>query len=83
MVVLGYKEHSLLQALRYAVGDGVSIYDVSTCRLILDYFPRHGSLAISFDSLPPPSTTAGFRSTFDRLPYGCLLFMLYRLDLTD
>ena len=31
-----------------------------------------------------PSSTAGFRSTFDtvcRLPYGCLLF-LYRLDLT-
>ena len=28
-----------------------------------------------------PSSTAGFRSTFDRLPYGCLLFM-YRLDLT-
>ena len=27
-----------------------------------------------------PSTTAGLRSTFDRLPYGCLLFM-YRLDL--
>ena len=25
--------------------------------------------------------TAGLRSTFDRLPYGCLLFM-YRLDLT-
>ena len=30
---------------------------------------------------PLPSTTAGLRSTFDRLPYGCLLFM-YRLDLT-
>ena len=32
---------------------------------------------------PLPSTTAGFRSTFDRLPYrvSCLLFM-YRLDLT-
>ena len=29
-----------------------------------------------------PSSTAGFRSTFDRLPYGCLLFM-YRLDLTS
>ena len=29
---------------------------------------------------PLPSTTAGLRSTFDRLPYGCLLFM-YRLDL--
>ena len=28
-----------------------------------------------------PSSTAGFRSTFDRLPYGCLLF-LFRLDLT-
>jgi hypothetical protein len=28
-----------------------------------------------------PSSTAGFRSTFDRLPYGCLLFT-YRLDLT-
>ena len=28
---------------------------------------------------PLPSTTAGLRSTFDRLPYGCLLFM-YRLD---
>ena len=28
-----------------------------------------------------PSSPAGFRSTFDRLPYGCLLF-LYRLDLT-
>ena len=27
---------------------------------------------------PLPSTTAGLRSTFDRLPYGCLLFM-YRL----
>ena len=26
--------------------------------------------------------TAGLRSTFDRLPYGCLLFM-YRRDLTD
>ena len=26
-------------------------------------------------------STAGLRSTFDRLPYGCLLFM-YRLDLT-
>jgi len=25
-------------------------------------------------------STAGFQSTFDRLPYGCLLFM-YRLDL--
>ena len=32
---------------------------------------------------PLPSTTAGLRSTcFDRLPYGCLLFM-YRLDLTS
>ena len=31
---------------------------------------------------PLPSTTAGLRSTFDRLPYGCLLFM-YRLDLTE
>ena len=30
---------------------------------------------------PLPSSPAGFRSTFDRLPYGCLLFM-YRLDLT-
>ena len=30
---------------------------------------------------PLPSTTAGLRSTFDRLPYGCLLFM-HRLDLT-
>ena len=30
---------------------------------------------------PLPSTTAGLRSTFDRLPFGCLLFM-YRLDLT-
>ena len=29
---------------------------------------------------PHPSTTAGLRSTFNRLPYGCLLFM-YRLDL--
>ena len=27
-----------------------------------------------------PTITAGLRSTFDRLPYGCLLFM-YRLDL--
>ena len=32
-------------------------------------------------SIPLPTTTAGLRSTFDRLPYGCLLFM-YRLDLT-
>ena len=31
---------------------------------------------------PLPSTTAGLRSTFDRLPYGCLLFM-FRLDLTS
>ncbi len=35
-----------------------------------------------------PSSPAGFRSTFDRLPFGCLLFMsiyvqLYRLDLTS
>jgi hypothetical protein len=28
---------------------------------------------------PLPSSPAGFWSTFDRLPYGCLLFM-YRLD---
>ena len=27
-----------------------------------------------------PSTTAGFRSTFDSLPFDCLLFM-FRLDL--
>ena len=31
---------------------------------------------------PLPSTTAGLRSTFDRLPYGCLLFM-YRLPTTS
>ena len=31
---------------------------------------------------PLPSTTAGLRSTLDRLPYGCLLFIMYRLDLT-
>ena len=30
---------------------------------------------------PLPSSPAGFRSTFDTLTYGCLLFM-YRLDLT-
>ena len=34
-----------------------------------------------FPSTPVlPCSAAGFRSTFDRLPYGCLLF-LYRLDL--
>ena len=40
-------------------------------------------LTLSKSSVTPPlpSTTAGRRSTFDRLPYGCLLFM-YRLDLT-
>ena len=27
----------------------------------------------------PPTPFPGLRSTFDRLPYGCLLFM-YRLD---
>jgi hypothetical protein len=43
-----------------------------TCHLIMDLL-RH--------LRPLPSSPAGFRSTFDRLPYGCLLFM-YRLDLT-
>ena len=74
MVVLGYKEHSLLQALRYAVGDGVSIYDVSTCRLILDYFPRHGSLAISFDSLPP-QLASGAHSIGFRMVVCCLCYI--------
>jgi hypothetical protein len=62
----------LLITYLFSEGTYVSIYDVS---------PLDG---------PPPSSTstpvlhccsAGFRSTFDRLPYGCLLFM-YRLDLT-
>jgi hypothetical protein len=44
-----------------------------TCHLIMD--PPPPMLR------PLPSSPAGFRSTFDRLPYGCLLFM-YRLDLT-
>ena len=35
--------------------------------LIPDGTPRH--------LRPLPSTTAGLRSTFDRLPYGCLLFL--------
>jgi hypothetical protein len=43
-----------------------------TCHLFMDSL-RH--------LRPLPSSPAGFRSTFDRLPYGCLLFM-YRLDLT-
>ena len=43
-----------------------------TCHLYMDPL-RHLRLL--------PSSPAGFRSTFDRLPYGCLLFM-YRLDYT-
>ena len=50
--------------------------------------PVHGPVSPHFSLMDPlrhlhrlPSTTAGFRSTFERLPYGCLLFM-YRLDLT-
>ncbi len=47
-----------------------------TCHLYMDPL-RHLRLL--------PSSPAGFRSTFDRLPYGCLLpglLFMYRLDLT-
>jgi len=61
----------LLLTYLFSEGTYVSIYDVS---------PHYGPpSAISIDSA---SSTAGFRSTFDRLPYGCLLFM-FRLDLTS
>jgi hypothetical protein len=59
----------LLLTYLFSEGTYVSIYDVSP----LDGPLRHLRLL--------PSSPAGFRSTFDRLPYGCLLFM-YRLDLT-
>ena len=62
----------LLLTYLFSEGTYVSINDVSP----LDGSPS----AISIDSRPP-LLRAGFRSTFDRLPYGCLLF-LYRLDLT-
>jgi len=59
----------LLLTYLFSEGTYVSTYDVS---------PHYGPLR---HLRPLPSSTAGFRSTFDRLPYGCLLFM-YRLDLT-
>ena len=59
----------LLLTYLFSEGTYVSIYDVSP----LDGPLRHLRLL--------PSSPAGYRSTFDRLPYGCLLFM-YRLDLT-
>jgi len=59
--------------------------------LFLTYFFSEGTYVSTYDVSPLmdplrhlrplPSSPAGFRSTFDRLPYGCLLFM-YRLDLT-
>ncbi len=59
----------LLLTYLFSEGTYVSTYDVSP---LMDPL-RHLRLL--------PSSPAGFRSTFDRLPYGCLLFM-YRLDLT-
>ena len=60
----------LLLTYLFSEGTYVSTYDVS---------PHYGPPLRHLHRLP--SSTAGFRSTFDRLPYGCLLFM-YRLDLT-
>ena len=59
----------LLLTYLFSEGTYVSTYDVSP---LMDSL-RH--------LRPLPSSPAGYRSTFDRLPYGCLLFM-YRLDLT-
>ena len=48
--------------------------------LLLTYLFSEGAYVSIYD-VSPLTSPAGFRSTFDRLPYGCLLFM-YRLDLT-
>ena len=47
--------------------------------------PLDGTPPSSSGLRPLPSTTAGLRSTFDRLPFGCLLLnvYVYRLDLTS
>ena len=60
----------LLLTYLFSEGTYVSIYDVS---------PLDGSPSVISAHSRPPLLASG--ATFDRLPYGCLLFM-YRLDLT-
>ena len=60
--------------LTYFFSEGTYRSALTTCQLKMEPL-RH--------LRPLPSTTAGLRSTFDRLPYGCLLFMYRCIDLTS
>ena len=50
-----------------------------TCWCVVNERAVVSDRQLSDQRISTPSTT-GLRGTFDRLPYGCLLFM-YRLDL--